>query len=133
MLTQLRARHCGLFSLAAGGSIPAIKMNDGPQGYRFNPGPGTSTSWPSGLTVGATFDVDMASAWATAMGKEFYGKGANVQLGPGMCLARVPNCGRNFEYIAGEDPELGRTMVPPVIKGIQSQGVIGEFDVPFGN
>ena len=33
-----------------------------------------------------------------------YRKGANVQLGPGMCLARVPRNGRNFEYLSGEDP-----------------------------
>ena len=25
--------------------------------------------------------------------------GANVQLGPGVCLARVPVNGRNFEYV----------------------------------
>ena len=41
------------------------------------------------------------------MGKEFFGKGSNVQLGPGVCLARVPRNGRNFEYISGEDPFLG--------------------------
>ncbi len=33
-----------------------------------------------------------------AMGIEFAGKGANVQLGPGMNVARVPRNGRNFEY-----------------------------------
>uniref|UniRef100_A0A7S1CC37 Probable beta-glucosidase G n=1 Tax=Bicosoecida sp. CB-2014 TaxID=1486930 RepID=A0A7S1CC37_9STRA len=102
--------------------IPALKLNDGPQGFRGISG--TSTAWPSGLTIGASFDVDAASKWGTAMGVEFYGKGANVQLGPGLCLARVPKCGRNFEYISGEDPFLGATMVAPVITGIQSKGVI---------
>jgi hypothetical protein len=33
------------------------------------------------------------------MGKEFFGKGANVQLGPGVNVARVPRNGRNFEYM----------------------------------
>ena len=47
-----------------------------------------------------------------------------MQLGPGVCLARVPVNGRNFEYISGEDPYLGYTMVQPVVRGIQSQGVI---------
>ena len=65
-------------------------------------------------------------SWGTAMGKEFYGKGANVQLGPGVCIARVPRNGRNFEYLSGEDPFLGYTLVQPVIKGIQSQvGYLG--------
>ena len=58
------------------------------------------------------------------MGKEFSGKGANVQFGPGANLARLPNGGRSFEYISGEDPFLGFTLIQPVVKGIQGQGVI---------
>ena len=58
------------------------------------------------------------------MGKEFFAKGANVQLGPGVCLARVPRNGRNFEYLSGEDPFLGYTLVQPVIKGIQQNNVV---------
>jgi len=29
-------------------SIPALKLNDGPQGFRDDKHPGTSTAWPSG-------------------------------------------------------------------------------------
>lgn len=76
------------------------------------------------MTVGVTWDVQLAAEWGRAMGKEFYDKGANVQLGPGVCLARVPKNGRNFEYISGADPYLGYAMVNPVISGIQSQNVI---------
>eukprot|EP00759_Apiculatamorpha_spiralis_P017422 PhF_6_TR2342/c0_g1_i1/m.4190/K05349/bglX; beta-glucosidase len=104
--------------------IPAIKMNDGPQGFRDSTFPGTTTAWPSGLSIAASWDVDLMFQWGSAMGKEFYLKGANVQLGPGVCLARVPQNGRNFEYLSGEDPFLGYTLVKPVIHGIQSQGVI---------
>eukprot|EP00052_Salpingoeca_macrocollata_P017874 m.146254 g.146254 ORF g.146254 m.146254 type:complete len:696 (-) comp20527_c1_seq1:51-2138(-) len=105
-------------------NVPTQKFNDGPQGFRDNARPGSSTSWPSGLTVAASFDLNVMLAWGTAMGKEFYDKGANVQLGPGLCIARVPKNGRNFEYLSGEDPHLGYHLVQPVIKGIQSQGVI---------
>eukprot|EP00759_Apiculatamorpha_spiralis_P017425 PhF_6_TR2342/c0_g1_i4/m.4193/K05349/bglX; beta-glucosidase len=104
--------------------IPQIKMNDGPQGFRDDNHPGTTTAWPSALSVAASWDVDVMFLWGSAMGKEFYLKGANVQLGPGVCLARVPQNGRNFEYLSGEDPFLGYTLVKPVIHGIQSQGVI---------
>ena len=45
-------------------------------------------------------------------------------LGPGLCLARVPTGGRNFEYASGEDPYLGAVMAGPIVSGIQSQGVI---------
>jgi beta-glucosidase len=85
---------------------------------------GTSTAWPSALAVSATFNTATALAWGEGMGSEFFAKGANVQLGPGMCVARVPRNGRNFEYLSGEDPMLGAIMVPPVITGIQSQKVI---------
>lgn len=104
--------------------IPALKLNDGPQGFRDNAHEGTTTSWPCALCIGASWDTQLANKWGSAMGIEFYQKGANVQLGPGMCIARVPRNGRNFEYISGEDPFLGYTMVQPVIKGIQSRGVV---------
>ena len=108
--------------------IPWINLNDGPQGFRCNglgkcPG-GTSTQFPSGLTVAASWSRDSAFAWGDAMGTEFFGKGANVQLGPGMCLARVPRNGRNFEYMSGEDPFLGRALTPHTISGIQGRGVV---------
>jgi beta-glucosidase-like glycosyl hydrolase len=58
------------------------------------------------------------------MGKELYDKGSNVQLGPGLCIARVPTNGRAFEYISGEDPYLGYSLVRPLVKGIQSNNII---------
>ena len=106
---------CGIGRLG----VPAIKMNDGPQGFRDNAHPGSSTAWPCSLAIGATFDRSAAEAWGAAMGDEFFRKGANVQLGPGVCLARVPRNGRNFEYISGEDPHLGYEMVQPAVRGIQ--------------
>jgi beta-glucosidase len=123
--------------------IPALKMNDGPQGFRGEHG--KSTAWPSGLTMAASWDVEAMSIWGVVQGEEFFAKGSNVQLGPGLCVARVPQNGRNFEYLSGEgvcvrvrvrvrakvswslcvaDPFLGYTLVQPVIKGIQSKGVV---------
>ena len=124
--------------------IPALKLNDGPQGFRDNDHLGTTTgtfspssvsfsfehktpkhtAFPCALSIAASFDEDAARTWGTAMGLEFYQKGANVQLGPGMCVARVPRNGRNFEYLSGEDPYLGSRMVGPAIEGIQSQNVV---------
>lgn len=109
--------------------IPAIRMNDGPQGFRDNVHPGSSTAWPCSLAIGATFDRAAAYAWGAAMGDEFFRKGSNVQLGPGMCIARVPRNGRNFEYISGEDPYLGYVLVQPVVTGIQAQGVVANAKV----
>jgi len=104
--------------------IPPITMNDGPQGFRDDQHPATSTAWPSGLTMAASWDVDAVFEWGQGMGKEFYGKGSNVQLGPGLCLARIPLNGRNFEYLSGEDPFLGYSLAKPAVWGIQSQKVV---------
>eukprot|EP00756_Hemistasia_phaeocysticola_P003291 Hpha_TRINITY_DN12167_c0_g2::TRINITY_DN12167_c0_g2_i1::g.82093::m.82093/K05349/bglX; beta-glucosidase len=104
--------------------VPGITMNDGPQGFRDNAHPGSTTSWPAALTVSATWDAGLLRSWGEAMGEEFAGKGSMVQLGPGVCLARVPRNGRNFEYLSGEDPFLGYTNVQPVVAGIQSKGVV---------
>ena len=59
--------------------IPPLQMNDGPQGFRDmnNSHDGFSTAFPSGLTVAATWDVEMAAAWGNAMGAEFAGKGVS--------------------------------------------------------
>ena len=38
--------------------IPAINMNDGPQGFRSDEHPGTTTAFPSAMTVAASFDGD---------------------------------------------------------------------------
>ena len=62
--------------------------------------------------------------WGEAMGKEFRDKGANVQLGPGLCVGRVQRNGRTFEYISGEDPILGYVLAKPLVEGIQSNNVI---------
>ena len=104
--------------------IPPIHMNDGPQGFRDSVFPGTSTQFPSGLALAASWSVSSVEAWGAAMGAEFRAKGANVQLGPGVCLARVPTNGRNFEYLSGEDPFLGFTLAAAAVRGIQGQGVV---------
>jgi len=105
--------------------IPALNTHDGPQGFRNKPlADASSTSWPGAMAMAATFDPDAVHEWGAAMGKEFRAKGANVQLGPGLNLARVPANGRNFEYLSGEDPYLGYVLAKQVVKGIQEQGII---------
>lgn len=102
--------------------VPDLLMNDGPQGFRGPPG--TSTQWPSGLTLARSFDRDLFREMGEALGAEFYGKGANVAFGPGLNVARLANGGRSFEYLSGEDPYLGWSLVQPIVQGMQSKGVM---------
>jgi beta-glucosidase len=91
---------CGIERLG----IPTIRQNDGPQGMRMGKGMPDkhSTAWPAGITIAASFDAATAELWGRSIGSEFFGLGANVMLGPGLCLARIPQNGRNFEYLSGE-------------------------------
>ena len=102
-----------------------MMANDGPQGFRG--APGTSTAWPAGLAIagdGRNVRRRRRARLGEGQGKEFYDKGANVQLGPGLCLLRAPLNGRAFEYMSGEDPFLGSTLVRPAVQGIQGRGVV---------
>lgn len=104
--------------------IPDINMQDGPQGFRVTAltGPeGTTTAWPSALTAASSFDAHLINRWSTAMAKEFKQKGANIMLAPGIGIARIPNAGRNFEYLCGEDPYLGSILAFESVKGSSLQ------------
>ena len=60
--------------------IPSIRMQDGPQGFRVTAltGPvGTTTAWPSALTVSSSWDIKLIHQWFIAMAKEFRGQFIN--------------------------------------------------------
>jgi len=106
--------------------IPALRLQDSSAGFRPT-GPneyGTATSWPSSLCLAASWNEDLVSHVAAAIGREFLGKGANVILGPGVNVHRTPYGGRNFEYLSGEDPYLGSRLVTAYVKAMQAQGVM---------
>lgn len=106
--------------------IPSLNMEDAASGFRtyWKEITGTVTVWPSLLCIAATWDPDAVRDFAIALGQEFAAKGANVILGPSVQVHRVALGGRNFEYIAGEDPYLGSVLAPPYVEGVQSQGVM---------
>lgn len=110
-------------------SIPSVNMQDAAQGFRTIDKSmyGLVTSWPCSLCVASTWDVDMVEQWATALGAEFRGKGANMILGPSLNVHRVPRGGRNAEYISGEDSHLGSKLVAAYVKGVQSQKVMANI------
>ena len=62
--------------------IPPLLMNDGPQGFRDNAHPGTTTQFPSGLCIAASWDPDFAFNWGSAMGREFVVCYDNALLSP---------------------------------------------------
>jgi len=109
--------------------IPSLRMSDGPMGVHDY---GLTTAYPAGIALAASWDVDLAERFGTAMGKDARARGVNFILGPGMNICRAPMNGRNFEYF-GEDPFLASRMAVSVIKGIQGQRVIATAKHFAGN
>src|SRR5580704_9699676 len=109
--------------------IPSLRMSDGPLGVHDY---GLTTAYPAGIALAASWDVDLAERFGTAMGKDARARGVNFILGPGMNIYRAPINGRNFEYF-GEDPFLASRMAVSVIRGIQGQRVIATAKHYAGN
>ncbi|MEY2571517.1 MAG: beta-glucosidase, partial [Acidimicrobiaceae bacterium] len=103
--------------------IPQLKVTDGPIGARGDLTSGaTSTCFPCGAALGATWDVELAERVGAALAEETKAKGAHVLLGPTVNLHRHPLAGRNFECYS-EDPELTARVASAWIRGLQAGGV----------
>ena len=103
--------------------IPALTLQDGPQGLAF--GDTGVTQLPAPLGVAATFDPAVARAYGQVQGSEAAGQGIDVVQGPNLNILRVPQNGRAYEGF-GEDPVLVTAMGVANIEGIQSTGVMAQ-------
>jgi len=99
--------------------LPMLKISDGPLGTR-NDGPATAMA--GGITLAATWNVDLAKRVGAEIGRDARARGVHFMLGPGVNIYVAPMNGRNFEYF-GEDPYLASRMAVAYIEGMQAQGV----------
>ena len=115
-------RHIeGIPSLA----IPTVRMTNAPAGVvggDCSPDP-TTTGLPDELAAASTWDTAVWSLYGDIVGAETRAIAHTITLGPGMDMGRVPNNGRNFEYL-GEDPLLTGTAATLITRGIQAHGVL---------
>jgi beta-glucosidase len=100
--------------------LPAVRMADGPLGVR-NWGP--STAYPATVGLAASFDTGLAREFGESVGRDARARGVGIMLGPAINIMRVPQNGRNFEYLS-EDPYLAGALAAQIVEGIQSQGVV---------
>jgi beta-glucosidase len=100
--------------------LPEIRMSDGPLGVRQDK---PSPRYPAGIALAASWNLDLARLEGVSMGRDCRARGIHILLAPAVNIDRLPICGRNFEYLSGEDPYLASQMVVPFIRGVQSQGV----------
>lgn len=110
--------------------FPALCLQDGPLGIRFAD---HITSFPAGITVGATWNRDLMRRRGAAHASQARLKGVHVLLGPAMGpLGRNPAGGRVWEGF-GSDPVLQGVAAYETIQGIQSQGIIATAKHLIGN
>jgi beta-glucosidase len=100
--------------------LPEIRMSDGPLGVRQDK---PSPRYPAGIALAASWNRDLAQWEGVSLARDCRARGIHVLLAPGVNINRLPICGRNFEYLSGEDPYLASELVVPFIRGVQSQGV----------
>jgi beta-glucosidase len=101
--------------------IPDLVLNDAGQGVgdqEIN-----TTAFPAPIAQTASWDSTLQNRFGQSLGWEAWHKGINVQLAPGMNIARTPLNGRNWEYM-GEDPYLAGRVAIAEVRGIQSQHVV---------
>ncbi|KAI6291423.1 hypothetical protein MCOR34_010176 [Pyricularia oryzae] len=100
--------------------FPGMCLQDAGNGLRSTD---FVTAWSSGISVGASWNRDLALQRAEGMGSEYRTKGVNILLGPVVGpLGRIANGGRNWEGFSN-DPYLCGQLAAETVKGIQSQGV----------
>jgi beta-glucosidase len=100
--------------------IPEVRMADGPLGVR-NWGP--STAYPATIGLAATWDYNLAKDYGASVGNDARARGVGIMLGPAVNINRVPQNGRNFEYLS-EDPFLAGAFASQIVAGLQGQGVV---------
>jgi beta-glucosidase len=110
--------------------FPSLCLQDGPLGIRFTD---HASSFPAGVTVGATWSHELMRAHGVTHGREARLKGIHVLLGPCMGpIGRNPAGGRNWEGF-GSDPVLQAVGAYETIQGIQSEKVMATAKHYVGN
>jgi beta-glucosidase len=107
--------------------IPDVNMADSAVGVTRGAAESRySTLLPSTLGAAASWNPDLALLYGQVIGRELRDQGYNMSIGGGVDITREPRNGRNFEY-AGEDPILAGTTVGTLMKGVQSQQIMGDL------
>ena len=105
--------------------IGKLRVTDGPNGARGGGsliGGVKSASFPVGIALGATWNVDLVAEIGAALADEVKSKGAHMLLAPTVNIHRSVTNGRNFECYS-EDPILTAELAVGYIRGLQGQGI----------
>lgn len=99
--------------------IPLIMMGESLHGCMFD----GATVFPQAIGLGSTWNTELMSEVATAIGRETRATGIRQTYAPNLDLSRDPRWGR-VEENYGEDPYLTSRLGVAYVRGLQSQGVV---------
>ncbi len=105
--------------------IGKLRVTDGPNGARGGGsliGGVKSASFPVGIALGATWNVELVKEIGAALADEVKSKGAHMLLAPTVNIHRSVTNGRNFECYS-EDPILSGELAVAYIVGLQGEGI----------
>jgi beta-glucosidase len=100
--------------------IPQVKMADGPMGVRKQV---KATAFPAPIAAAATWNRSLTREIGEAIARECCYYNIRILLAPAVNMYRIPQNGRNFEYM-GEDPYLAGQLAAKYIQGVQGKDVI---------
>ena len=113
--------------------IPELKMADGPLGVREEISRDSwaaagltndfATYYPASGAVAATWNKKLAYLFGNSVGQELRARGKDMLLAPAINIVRTPLGGRTYEYFT-EDPFLNKSMVVPLVTGLQKNDVM---------
>lgn len=112
-------KSLGIHALPRHG-LPSVWMTDATSGPRCY---GATTAFPSAVAMAASWDTELVAEAADHIAEASRAKGVSILLGPGINIARIPTCGRNFEYM-GEDPFLAGKLASAYVRACARRGVI---------
>lgn len=98
--------------------IPAVMMGESLHGCMMD----GATIFPQAIGLGSTWNTELMSEVAAAIGRETRASGIAQTYAPNLDLARDPRWGR-VEETYGEDPFLTSRMGVAYVRALQAQGV----------
>ena len=111
------------------GKVYKVKVSDGPVGLRTPNLAGEwggktipATAFPSTQVLSQTWTPALAYKTGELLADECIERNVDVLLAPGVNVKRLPECGRNFEYVS-EDPYLSGIFGREFIKGVQDHHI----------
>ena len=115
--------------------IGKLRVSDGPNGARGGGGllgGVKATAFPVGISLGASWNVDLLYEVGAALAEDTKSKNAHMLLAPTVNIQRSVTNGRNFECYS-EDPMLTAELAVGYIKGLQENGISATIKHFAGN